>query len=127
LTVIPVAGKARINYIEKESGDSKNKKKESSSDGSKSIDVDQGDVYRLEEGTTFYISSYPAPTRVKFRIYAIFNTANIEDTRVRVANMELFFIGKMRVKPSNFIIVRKNPHLDFELMTSHSEGVVFGH
>lgn len=77
----PISGKARINYMEVESSDSKNKKKESS-DGSRSIDLKRGDVYRLEQGTTFYITSYPAPTREKFRIYAIFNIANVDDPRV---------------------------------------------
>lgn len=90
---VPVPGRAKINYIEDESSDSKNKKKESS-DGSKSIHVEQGDVYRLKQGTTFYIRSYPAPTRVKFRIYAIFNTVNVEDPRVRIA----------------FLMLRKNDH-----------------
>ncbi|XP_078178253.1 vicilin-like seed storage protein At4g36700 isoform X3 [Carex rostrata] len=74
------SGKARINYMEVENSDSKNKKKESS-DGSRSIDLKRGDVYRLEQGTTFYITSYPAPTRAKFRIYAIFNIANVDDPR----------------------------------------------
>ncbi|KAJ1686422.1 hypothetical protein LUZ63_017812 [Rhynchospora breviuscula] len=76
------SGRARINYIDGENSDGENKKKpkKESSDGSKSIDVEQGDVYRLEQGTTFYIRSYPAPSRVKFRIYAIFNT-NVADPR----------------------------------------------
>ncbi|KAJ3703411.1 hypothetical protein LUZ61_007116 [Rhynchospora tenuis] len=73
------SGKARINYIDGEKSDGENKKKESS-EGSKSIDVERGDVYRLQQGTTFYIRSYPAPSRVKFRIYAIFNT-NVADFR----------------------------------------------
>jgi hypothetical protein len=37
----------------------------------------------------------------------------------------LFFIGKMRVKLSNFIIVHKDPHPGFEPTTSHTEGVAF--
>lgn len=88
----PVAGKARINYMEVESSDSKNKKKESS-DGTRSIDLKRGDVYRLEQGTTFYITSYPAPTRVKFRIYAIFNIANVEDPQVIIINFVVIEIA----------------------------------
>lgn len=87
-----VAGKARINYMEVENSDSKNKKKESS-DGSRSIDLKRGDVYRLEQGTTFYITSYPAPTREKFRIYAVFNIANVDDPRVIIINFVVIEIA----------------------------------
>ncbi|KAG6525220.1 hypothetical protein ZIOFF_015174 [Zingiber officinale] len=38
------------------------------------IDVVRGDVYRLEQGTTFYVKSHPDPARERLRIHAMFGT-----------------------------------------------------
>ncbi|CAL9755978.1 unnamed protein product [Musa acuminata subsp. burmannicoides] len=42
------------------------------------MDVGHGDVYRLEQGTVFFVRSHPDPTREKLRIHAIFDTAGID-------------------------------------------------
>ncbi|XP_074579074.1 LOW QUALITY PROTEIN: vicilin-like seed storage protein At2g18540 [Curcuma longa] len=42
------------------------------------MDVVRGDVYRLEEGTTFYVKSHPDPARERLRIHAIFDTPEID-------------------------------------------------
>jgi hypothetical protein len=39
----------------------------------------------------------------------------------------IFFIRKMKVKLSNFLIVHKDPHLNFEPTISHTENVAFCH
>ncbi|KAJ0973654.1 hypothetical protein J5N97_015619 [Dioscorea zingiberensis] len=39
-----------------------------------SLDVEKGDIYKLEQGTVFYIHSHPDPTRERLRIHAIFDT-----------------------------------------------------
>ncbi|KAG6514707.1 hypothetical protein ZIOFF_025077 [Zingiber officinale] len=42
------------------------------------MDVVRGDVYRLEQGTTFYVKSHPDPARERLRIHAIFDTSEID-------------------------------------------------
>ncbi|KAG6529063.1 hypothetical protein ZIOFF_011257 [Zingiber officinale] len=42
------------------------------------IDVVRGDVYRLEQGTTFYVKSHPDPARERLRIHAIFGTEEVD-------------------------------------------------
>ena len=46
------------------------------------IEVKRGDIYRLEEGTIFYVQSHPDPTREKLRIHAIFDTILEENPSV---------------------------------------------
>ncbi|XP_010905079.1 vicilin-like seed storage protein At4g36700 [Elaeis guineensis] len=48
-------------------------------DGTTQVDVKRGDIYRLEEGTVFYVRSHPDPMREKLRIHAIFDTNNMEN------------------------------------------------
>ncbi|XP_038979095.1 vicilin-like seed storage protein At2g18540 isoform X2 [Phoenix dactylifera] len=48
-------------------------------DGTTRVDVERGDIYRLEEGTVFYVRSHPSPMREKLRINAIFDTNNMEN------------------------------------------------
>ncbi|EHA8590660.1 putative Vicilin-like seed storage protein [Cocos nucifera] len=48
-------------------------------DGTTRVDVKHGDIYRLEEGTIFYVRSHPDPMREKLRINAIFDTNNMEN------------------------------------------------
>ncbi|URD76141.1 Cupin [Musa troglodytarum] len=50
-----------------------------SEDETDEIDVVRGDVYRLQQGTTFYVRSHPDPTREKLRVHAIFDKTDIED------------------------------------------------
>ncbi|KAK8937027.1 hypothetical protein KSP39_PZI012176 [Platanthera zijinensis] len=45
----------------------------------KVVHVEEGDIYRLEEGTVFYIQSSEDPNRTKLRIHAIFNTGDDQD------------------------------------------------
>ncbi|KAK8962332.1 hypothetical protein KSP40_PGU008563 [Platanthera guangdongensis] len=45
----------------------------------KVVHVEEGDMYRLEEGTVFYIQSSEDPNRIKLRIHAIFNTCGDQD------------------------------------------------
>ncbi|XP_072978898.1 LOW QUALITY PROTEIN: vicilin-like seed storage protein At4g36700 [Typha angustifolia] len=61
-------GRGRVSYAGRDSKES-----------TKSIDVERGDVYRLEQGTVFYVQSYPSQTREKLRIHAIFNTVDREN------------------------------------------------
>ncbi|XP_042383073.1 vicilin-like seed storage protein At2g18540 [Zingiber officinale] len=42
------------------------------------MDIVRGDVYRLEQGTTFYVKSHPDPARERLRIHAIFDTSEID-------------------------------------------------
>ncbi|URD94866.1 Cupin [Musa troglodytarum] len=42
------------------------------------MDVGHGDVYRLEQGTVFFVQSHPDPTREKLRIHAIFDMSGID-------------------------------------------------
>nr|CAD1837765.1 unnamed protein product [Ananas comosus var. bracteatus] len=62
-------GRGRVSYLQ-----------EDYKHGTQSIDVERGDVYRLEQGSVFYVESNPSPTREKLRIHAVFNTMNIENT-----------------------------------------------
>ncbi|CAL9049413.1 unnamed protein product [Musa banksii] len=50
-----------------------------SEDETDEIDVVRGDVYRLQQGTAFYVRSHPDPTREKLRVHAIFDKTDIED------------------------------------------------
>lgn len=51
-------------------------------EGTTRVDVKRGDIYRLEEGTVFYVRSHPDPMREKLRINAIFDTNNMENPSV---------------------------------------------
>ncbi|XP_020104992.1 vicilin-like seed storage protein At2g18540 [Ananas comosus] len=62
-------GRGRVSYLQ-----------EDYKHGTQSIDVKHGDVYRLEQGSVFYVESNPSPTREKLRIHAVFNAMNIENT-----------------------------------------------
>lgn len=64
-------GRGRVSYLQ-----------EDYKHGTQSIDVKHGDVYRLEQGSVFYVESNPSPTREKLRIHAVFNAMNIENTAV---------------------------------------------
>lgn len=59
------AGRGRVTFIS-EDGDEEE------------MDVVRGDVYRLEQGTTFYVKSHPDPDRERLRIHAIFDTSEID-------------------------------------------------
>ncbi|XP_072982232.1 vicilin-like seed storage protein At4g36700 [Typha latifolia] len=61
-------GRGRVSYAGRDSKES-----------TKSIDVERGDVYRLEQGAVFYVQSYPSQTREKLRIHAIFTTVDREN------------------------------------------------
>ncbi|KAJ0970104.1 hypothetical protein J5N97_022981 [Dioscorea zingiberensis] len=39
-----------------------------------SLDVEKGDIYKLKQGTVFYIHSHPDSTKERLRIHAIFDT-----------------------------------------------------
>ncbi|KAM0950416.1 putative rmlC-like cupin domain superfamily, rmlC-like jelly roll protein [Dioscorea sansibarensis] len=43
-------------------------------DGTDSLDVKKGDIYKLDQGTVFYVHCHPDPTRERLRIHAIFDT-----------------------------------------------------
>lgn len=53
-----------------------------SENSSNSIEVRRGDIYRLEEGSVFYVHSHPDPSKEKLRIYAIFNNILDENPSV---------------------------------------------
>ncbi|KAI0525037.1 hypothetical protein KFK09_004427 [Dendrobium nobile] len=46
------------------------------------LQVEPGDIYRLEEGTVFYIQSSGDPNREKLRIHAIFSTCGDEENPI---------------------------------------------
>ncbi|KAH0468259.1 hypothetical protein IEQ34_003292 [Dendrobium chrysotoxum] len=46
------------------------------------LQVEPGDIYRLEEGTVFYIQSSGDPNREKLRIHAIFNTCGDDENPI---------------------------------------------
>lgn len=70
---VAAAGRGTVTYI--------------SEDETEEIDVVRGDVYRLQQGTTFYVRSHPDPTREKLRVHAIFDKTDIEDPLVGSCNL----------------------------------------
>lgn len=60
-------------------------------DETEEIDVAGGDVYRLQEGTTFYVQSHPDATRKKLRIHAIFDTTDVTNPWVHYSNQYITY------------------------------------
>lgn len=61
-------------------------------DGSEEeVGVVRGDVYRLEQGTTFYVKSHTDPARERLRIHAIFGTLEVDHYNTLVGSeIDLF-------------------------------------
>ncbi|KAG0461010.1 hypothetical protein HPP92_021307 [Vanilla planifolia] len=55
------------------------------------VEVEPGDIYKLEQGTVFYIQSSADPTREKLRIHAIFDTVVVDDENTGLDFVEVFY------------------------------------
>ncbi|KAG0462488.1 hypothetical protein HPP92_020964 [Vanilla planifolia] len=55
------------------------------------VEVEPGDIYKLEQGTVFYIESSADPTREKLRIHAIFDTVVVDDENTGLDFVEVFY------------------------------------
>jgi hypothetical protein len=63
--ILASLGRGKVTYVEEDSGERS------------SLEVERGDVYNLEQGSTMFIQSYPNATRQRLRIYAIFSSEGI--------------------------------------------------